>query len=78
MAKYRIENSGRLMEWHNGDPADYYPFTIGGDTVRVDPDQSGFTLAAGRKSMAFSLAYLLKDKTLPVIEDSIQCRNLSN
>lgn len=78
MAKYLIGNDGKLWEWHDGDPGDYYPFMIGTDIVYVDPAQSDFSIADGRKSMTFKLAYVLQSKILPNIPEAIQCRNLSN
>jgi prepilin-type N-terminal cleavage/methylation domain-containing protein len=78
MVKYHIDNSGMLWEWHDGDPGDYYPFAIGKDTVHVDAAHSDFTLAQGRKNMTFKLAYTLEGKTLPIIQEAIQCRNLAN
>jgi type II secretory pathway pseudopilin PulG len=84
ISKYQIDNGGKLWEWHDGDPGDYYPFKIGEDIVYVDPDpvKSNFSLAQGRKSMTFTLEYvLLQGKTLltlPNIPETIQCRNLSN
>lgn len=78
MAKYHVNSEGILEEWQSGDEGSYHPFTIGDQIVHVDPDQSNFSVAKGRKYLSFKLAYVLEGEKLLAIQEAIQCRNLSN
>ncbi len=83
-ARYRLRDlspRAYLEEWKVGDYGpDYYPFTVGSDTVFVDYATSYFRILPNRRGITFKIQHTSfedgKSYTFPSTEETGLCRNI--